>query len=211
MAIAAIALAADEPPLRMPVRDVGDGAAVRLCHVRELPGASMEGWGARWYTCTRRNDMVDFNRRARKVAVRLSPQANVSEVAPGPGYFAIGLAKLSPFRISGLDIGTTYAEIAAANAKAAGVVVDFRLGNASAMPFDDDSFDLIYCCAAFKNFAEPIKALNEMHRVLRAGSDAAILDLRKDITRWTFRGLLLKWAYPKEEWPNRAASAGAGS
>ena len=35
------------------------------------------------------------------------------------------------------------------------------------MSFPDECFDSVYCSAAFKNFAEPIKALDEMHRVLR--------------------------------------------
>ena len=36
------------------------------------------------------------------------------------------------------------------------------------MPFDFmnvETFDFIVCTAAFKNFAEPLNALNEMHRV----------------------------------------------
>ncbi len=48
------------------------------------------------------------------------------------------------------------------------------------MPFTDATFDLVVCQAAFKNFSRPIDAMNEMHRVLRAGGTAIIEDLRKD-------------------------------
>jgi ubiquinone/menaquinone biosynthesis C-methylase UbiE len=67
-------------------------------------GAGMEGWVARWYTRTRRNDMDDFCRQAQDVAEQLRTGSNVLEVAPGPGFFAIELAKLGDFRITGLDI-----------------------------------------------------------------------------------------------------------
>jgi hypothetical protein len=33
---------------------------------------------------------------------------------------------------------------------------------------------------AFKNFAEPVRALDEMHRVLRPGCEAVVVDLCKD-------------------------------
>ncbi|HTV54130.1 MAG TPA: class I SAM-dependent methyltransferase [Terriglobia bacterium] len=143
-------------------------------------GAGMEGWVARWYTRTRRNDMEDFRRQAKNLAARLRPGCDVLEVAPGPGFFAIELAKLGDFKITGLDASHTFVEIATENARSAGAKVDFRLGNASAMPFSDESFDFIYCSAAFKNFSEPGRAIDEMHRVLRPGGEAVIGDLRKD-------------------------------
>ena len=183
-------------------------------------GMNMEGWVARWYSRTRRNDMADFRRQAASVAVRLPGGGRVLEVAPGPGFFSIELAKLGNFQVTGLDISRSFVEMAAAGARAAGVAVDFRWGSASAMPFADESFDFVYCMAAFKNFSEPVKALDEMHRVLRPGGRAAILDLRKDVsladidayvkqsgrrrfdawlTRWTFRHLLIKRAYTQDD------------
>ena len=183
-------------------------------------GKGMEGWIARWYTRTRRNDIEDFRREAWAAAQGLGPCAQVLEVAPGPGFFAIELAKLGEFNITGLDISRTLVEIAAENGRNAGVKVNFRLGNASGMPFDDESFDFVYCSAAFKNFSEPVKALDEMHRVLRPGCEAVIVDLCKDasiqeiddyvrqsgrkrvdawMTKWTFRHVLLKRAYSRNE------------
>ena len=93
-------------------------------------GTGMEGWIARWYASTRRNDMEDFRREAKSAAERLPAGACVLDVAPGPGFFAIELAKLGDFRITGLDISRTLVKIAAENARKAGVNVDFRLGNA---------------------------------------------------------------------------------
>ena len=85
--------------------------------------------------------------------------------------------------MTGLDISRTMVEIATEQARRDGVAVDFRHGDATAMPFPDGSFDLIVCQAAFKNFLDPVAALNEMHRVLRPGGTAVIQDLNADATR----------------------------
>jgi len=195
-------------------------------------GKGMEGWIARWYTRTRSHDMEDFRRQAKSVAERLRSGCDVLEVAPGPGFFAVELAKLGDFRITGLDVSRTFVDIATRNARDAGVKVDFRLGNASAMPFADDSFEFIYCSAAFKNFSQPVKAIDEMHRVLRPGGESVIADLRKDasledintyvgesgrsgfdawLTKMAFRFMLIKRAYTREEFIRMAQESRFGS
>ena len=195
-------------------------------------GKAMEGWVARWYTRTRRKDMADFRGEAKRIAERLNRSSDVLEVAPGPGFFAIELAKLGDFKITGVDVSQTLVDIAKRNTVAARVQVDFRLGNASAMPLTDDSFDLVYCSAAFKNFSEPVEALNEMHRVLRPACEAVIMDLRQDasldeidsyvrqsgrspidawITRWTFRRVLLRRAYAPNQFLTMAKQSRFGT
>jgi len=200
--------------------------------MKAYKGMGMDGWIARWYARTREHDLADFREQAQAVAVRIPADATVLEVAPGPGFFAIELAKLGHFTITGLDVSATFVEIATANARRAGVNVLFRLGNASAMPFPDDSFDLVYCSAAFKNFTQPVEALNEMYRVLHPGGQAIIHDLRKDVssdeidayvrksgrraldawmTTWAFRTMLIRRAYTKDELIAMAAESRFGS
>ena len=203
-----------------------------LARPKPWKGMGMEGWVARWYASSRAKDMEDFRRSAKIAAGELLAGARVLEVAPGPGFFAIELAKLGDFRITGLDASRTMVGIAAANARAAGVDVDFRLGNASAMPFPDESFDLIYCSAAFKNFTEPVAALNEMHRVLRPAGEAWIVDLSRDcplseidtfvdhsgrgpidawMTKWIFRYVLLKRAYSRGDFQRMSRQSRFGA
>jgi ubiquinone/menaquinone biosynthesis C-methylase UbiE len=143
-------------------------------------GLGMEGAVARWYARNTAKGIEEYRKLAGSLAGQLEGGSSVLEVAPGPGYLAIELAKLGPFRVVGLDISKTFVAMATANAKDAGVPVEFHLGNASEMPFDSDSFDLIVCRAAFKNFAEPVAALAEMHRVLKPGGKALIIDLLPD-------------------------------
>ena len=193
-------------------------------------GMAMEGVIATWYTKNTGRDLRRFTDMAQTVASRTPAGARILEVAPGPGYLSIELAKRG-YRVTALDISKSFVRITQENAAAAGVSLDVRLGNASAMPLPDASFDFIVCSAAFKNFSDPIGALNEMHRALAPGGQASIFDLRKDarpdeidaevrhmrtspvnawMTRLTFRLMLLKSAYTRAEIERMAAATRFG-
>ncbi len=183
-------------------------------------GAGMEGLTAKWYASLTLKSLDDFKALAHRVAQQLPGGGRVLEVAPGPGYFSNELAKLGKYQVTGLDISHTFVDLATRGAQEAGVAVDFQRGNAADMPFDSESFDFIVCRAAFKNFTQPVRALQEMHRVLKNGGQALIIDLRRDtsnhsigqaidamrlnpvnalITKLTFRFMLLKRAYTRIE------------
>jgi ubiquinone/menaquinone biosynthesis C-methylase UbiE len=190
------------------------------CTRKGHKGLGMEGAVARWYASLTAKSMDEFRSLARRVDHDLPPDSHVLEVAPGPGYFAIELAKLGRHHVTGLDISQTFVEIAGRNAAEAGVDVEFRRGDAAHMPFADRTFDYILCRAAFKNFTQPLQALQEMYRVLKPGGHVLLIDLRKDaspesvsqavdgmhlgrintiITRLTFRCMLLKRAYTRKQ------------
>jgi ubiquinone/menaquinone biosynthesis C-methylase UbiE len=140
----------------------------------------MEGWMARWYAKNTGRSIEQFRKEAEGFAHQLPSGSAVLEVAPGPGFLAIELARAGSYHIVGLDISKSFVRIATENATSAGVEVTFREGNASSMPFESDSFDFVYCRAAFKNFSAPVQALHEMYRVLKPGGQAEIHDLRRD-------------------------------
>ncbi|WP_020578599.1 class I SAM-dependent methyltransferase [Actinopolymorpha alba] len=143
---------------------------------------SMEGRTARWYAQIRGTAIQRevYRRQAAEFGANLPTGADILEVAPGPGFFAIELARLGSFRVTGLDISRSFVDIASENARQAGVSVDFQHGTVESMPFGSESFDVIVCQAAFKNFIRPIKALDEMHRVLRPGGTAVIQDMNHE-------------------------------
>jgi ubiquinone/menaquinone biosynthesis C-methylase UbiE len=188
----------------------------------------MEGMVAKWYTSNTGRAQNEFAKLARRIAGQLPPGSRVLEVAPGPGYFCIQLAKLGGYSITGLDISHTFVDIARKKAAEAGVTVDFWQGNASQMPFPDNNFDFLLCRAAFKNFGQPVLALQEMCRVLKQGGRGLIVDLRKDapmesinrevdgmglnavnriITALTFRFFLLKTAYTRQQFQHMLGQA----
>jgi ubiquinone/menaquinone biosynthesis C-methylase UbiE len=149
-----------------------------------IKGPEMEGVVARWYSRIRgtRSQIEAYRKEAERLTSRLPEGSKVLEVAFGPGYLAIELARLGRYRVSGLDISHTFVKIAGQNAREAGVTADFHQGDAAVMPFETGSFDLIVCQAAFKNFVHPGSALSEMHRVLRRGGTALIQDMSSDAT-----------------------------
>ena len=149
-----------------------------------IKGPEMEGVVARWYARIRGTDsqLEAYRKEAERLTSGLPAGARVLEVAFGPGYLAIELARLGRFQVSGLDISYTFVKIANQNAREAGVTADFHQGDAAVMPFEADSFDLIVCQAAFKNFVHPSSALSEMHRILRGGGTAVIQDMSSEAT-----------------------------
>ena len=183
-------------------------------------GLPMEGIIATWYAKTTLKDLKRHKFMAEQLAQKIPAHGKVLEIAPGPGYFCIELAKLGNYQIAGLDISKSFVEIARRNAMEAGINIDFRLGNASDMPFKENTFNFTFCQAAFKNFSEPVRAIAEMYRVLRPGGTSVIADLRSDaspdgierevrnmglgpnnemMVRWTFKQMLLKSAYSVAE------------
>jgi ubiquinone/menaquinone biosynthesis C-methylase UbiE len=159
----------------------------------------MEGAMARSYARQRRsgNQLEQYRLQAAELTAGLPDGADVLEVAPGPGYLAIEIARLDRYRVTGLDISRTFVQIASDNAQEAGVRVDFQHGDVERMPFADASFDLIVCQAAFKNFARPVTALNEMHRLLRPGGLAVIHDMSHEASAADIRREVETMALPR--------------
>jgi len=151
-------------------------------HRKPYIGLPMEGGVARRYADQRRSgeQLGQFQRQAHELTAGLPDGAAILEVAPGPGYLAIELAGNGRFSVTGLDISRTFVELARSKAQESGADVDFRLGDVANMPFGPGSFDLVVSQAAFKNFARPAQALEEIHRVLRAGGRAVIQDMTRD-------------------------------
>jgi ubiquinone/menaquinone biosynthesis C-methylase UbiE len=149
--------------------------------VKAYKGLGMKGSVARWYARITRGDLPTVRELAGRIAAGLPAAARVLEVAPGPGYLAIELARRG-LTVEAVDISPTFVDIARDNTAAADVDVRFAVGNAAALPIPAGSFDFIVCRAAFKNFVEPVKALEEMRRVLRPGGQALLIDLRRDVS-----------------------------
>ena len=151
---------------------------------RKFKNLGIQGSFARWYDKnTRENRLAEMREYAEMIRAHISEGSHVLEVAPGPGYVSIELAKMGNYHITGMDISEDFIKICKTNAQNENVNISFLTGNVSQMHFDDNSFDFIFCSAAFKNFKEPVKALKEMHRVLKEGGVALITDMRRDSTK----------------------------
>jgi len=153
---------------------------------RRFKDIGIEGITARWYdNKTRKSRLTEMKEYAKEASKYLHDGCSILEVAPGPGYLSIELAKLGICnKIVGLDISKDFTAIAQRNATEAGVIglVEFKRGNVSDIPFPDNSFDFIMCTAAFKNFKEPSKSLDQMYRVLKLGGTALIVDMNRGVS-----------------------------
>jgi ubiquinone/menaquinone biosynthesis C-methylase UbiE len=201
-------------------------SATRQKRFKVVP--EMQGVVARWYARQRgsASQLEAYRAQAAQLTAGLPPGADVLEVAPGPGYLTIELARRGA-HVTGLDISRSFVEIARQHARQAAVSVDFRQGDAASLPFAAEAFDLVVCQAAFKNFTRPVSALDEMYRVLRRGGTAVIQDLRRDasgadidrevdamglgrlsgrMTRWALR-MLRRRAYPPTRFERLAAES----
>jgi ubiquinone/menaquinone biosynthesis C-methylase UbiE len=148
--------------------------------VKAYKGMGMEGSVARWYERTARKDMPEIKALAQRIAVLVPKAGSILEVASGPGFLSIELAKRG-FEVRAVDISETFVAIARRNAVAEGVRARFDRANAAALPVEDASTDFVVCRAAFKNFADPVKALSEMRRVLKDKGAALLIDMRRDV------------------------------
>ncbi|MBN1501800.1 MAG: class I SAM-dependent methyltransferase [Spirochaetes bacterium] len=146
-------------------------------------GTGMEGFFARFYDKTvRKSIMHQYSAWAEEITGLADRNSAVLEIAPGPGYLLIELFKAGFTNLKGADISRSFVEIARSNAAEAGAVIEFTHGNASDLQFQDNQFDLLLCTSAFKNFSEPVKALREMHRVLKKGGCLWLCDMRSDVS-----------------------------
>jgi ubiquinone/menaquinone biosynthesis C-methylase UbiE len=99
------------------------------------------------------------------------------DLACGPGTFTRAFAPRVKSLV-GLDLTPALLDEARAASAAANLAnLSFALGDASALPLANASFDLVICAYSFHHFAEAERVVAELARVTRVGGRAAIADL----------------------------------
>jgi SAM-dependent methyltransferase len=101
-------------------------------------------------------------------AARVGPGVHVLDVATGPGYVAAAAAGRGA-RVVAIDFSSAML----AEARRHSPAIDFREGDAEALPFPDQSFDAVVMNFGLLHLARPDQALGEAHRVLRHGGRLA--------------------------------------
>jgi ubiquinone/menaquinone biosynthesis C-methylase UbiE len=112
------------------------------------------------------------------VLPHLTPGMEVLDVGCGPGTITIDLAqRVASGSVIGVDREPAVIAEAArlVDAGTPGNVV-FRAADAYSLPFDDQSFDLVHAHQVLQHLTDPVAALIEMRRVLRAGGILAVRD-----------------------------------
>lgn len=103
---------------------------------------------------------------------------HVLDIGCGLGGPALHLASGKGCRITGLDLVETNIDEAQRRAKARALdhLVDFRVGDATALPFEEGGFDIVWGQDAWCHVPDKAKLIAESARVLAAGGAIAFTD-----------------------------------
>ena len=111
--------------------------------------------------------------------LRLMPPMVVADLGAGEGAFALLLA-LRAVRVIAVDNSAKMVEFGRERAFSLGLGnVEYRLGDMEDLPIDNDSVDLVFFSQSLHHALHPERAINESHRILKAGGRVVILDLVK--------------------------------
>jgi SAM-dependent methyltransferase len=108
----------------------------------------------------------------------LRPGMQVLDVGCGPGSITLGLAeRVAPGRVVGIDLQPSQVEQARGLALMRGAAnVHFEVADIYDLPFADGVFDAVLAHGVLMHLGKPVPALQQMHRVLRAGGVLGLRD-----------------------------------
>lgn len=116
----------------------------------------------------------------------LEPGMTVLDVGCGPGTITLDLAQLvSPGRVVGIE--NVEAPLIAARAEAerrGDTVTRFEVADAYALPYDDNSFDVVHAHQVLQHVADPVAVLCEMARICKPGGWIAVRDADYAAMAW---------------------------
>ena len=117
---------------------------------------------------------TDEEHRMALAMLSIAPGDRVLDVACGPGNFTRDFAEMAgDGLVVGLDASGPMLDVAVRDTESANVA--YLRGDACALPFGDASFDAICCFAALYLIEDPLRALDEIVRVLAPGGRVALL------------------------------------
>ncbi len=116
------------------------------------------------------------------VAKKWGIKGKVLDIGTGTGLLAIEFAKRIPaVDVTGLDLSEVALEVASENVEKSDtpLQVSFEKGDACAMPFEGDTFDLIISSNTLHLVENPVEMFNEIQRVLTPEGKYFLSDFRR--------------------------------
>ena len=139
------------------------------------------------------------------------PDGSLLDIGTGPGWLLVKLHDLNPaYKLTGIDASASMVTRARKNMEKAGLSGAVRIeeGNASRLSIADESLDAVVSTGSLHHWKEPIRGLNEVHRVLKPGGFGLIYDLvadtppavlREAAERFGRMRMMLLWLHAFEE------------
>jgi ubiquinone/menaquinone biosynthesis C-methylase UbiE len=133
---------------------------------------------ANWYHESLKKDFFQriwHNTRFREVRKVATPAESVLDVGCADGVFSnVIFKKVKPKKFVGLDVVKT--SIAWAKKHwSSNKRMKFIVADAHQLPFENNSFDSVFCLEALEHVANPIKVFNEFKRVMKKGGYGVFL------------------------------------
>lgn len=110
------------------------------------------------------------------------PGAKILDIGCGTGNLSIKLAKAKA-DVVGIDISNEMLSVAKRKSTMLGYDIEYKNMNVYDIQYEENYFDGAFCFAAFEFIDEPLKALNEIFRVVKKGSPILIGTINAD-SKW---------------------------
>jgi ubiquinone/menaquinone biosynthesis C-methylase UbiE len=183
---------------------MGDRISLSEEPISDMDAVIQYDKGARYYI------MPEYKYFVRKILRRGIRSGRVLDVGTGSGLLAIELAKVKGchFDIVALDISENMIKQARGNARRYGVEskIRFLVSTAAALPFTDDSFDLVISYASLHHWLKPVTVFDEVARVTKEGGHAIIRDNKRIYQKPVWKAII--WLISRfmnkrhrENWP----------
>jgi len=138
-------------------------------------------------------------------------KGHLLEIGPGPGYVGLEVLKKAPLaNLTGIEISESMIKTAKLNAKEYHLEnkVEYIKGNCDSLPFEENTIDGVFSNGSLHEWENPLKAINEIYRVLKPGGVFCITDMRRDSNKF-FKWLIYLNTKPKAIRPGFLSSYNA--
>jgi len=179
---------ADDPDARADAAALAAVLRARAARTKEW----FESVGPEWDVL--RRVFNDDAQRARAITKLVPKGLRVADIGTGTGILAIELARAG-LSVVAIDHAANMLAIARANARAAGVGsrIEFRAGEATALPIRSGTIDATLAHMVLQYLDRPQDALIEMARVLRPGGRVVLVDFVAHDRAWMQQKLNTRW------------------
>jgi 2-polyprenyl-6-hydroxyphenyl methylase/3-demethylubiquinone-9 3-methyltransferase len=101
--------------------------------------------------------------------LKIEPQGKSAlEVGCGGGILCEEIAAMG-FETTGIDPSERSLHFAGEHSRQSGLNIRYDTGSGEALPYGDNSFDVVFCCDVLEHVSDPNRVISEISRVLKRG------------------------------------------
>ena len=132
-----------------------------------------------------------WRKKAIRTISKYHKHPEILDVATGTADLAIASIRLNPVKVTGLDISAKMLQIGREKVEKKGLSnrIELLQADSESIPFGEGTFDVVMVAFGVRNFADPVKGLAEMNRVLRNTGLVMVLEFSKP------SGFPFRWVY----------------